>query len=164
MTNADGPVQYMARTRYYYRALGYSRDYVWATHDDVPFTRLPKPLPKSRVALITTASPPDFDGVKRVWSGRVSSPPPTLFTDNVAWDENRRIRMTGQAFCRSRPFQHLHPKDWSPGSRRVFTACRRNTASGKPALRTRPKSFLAFVRMKRTWPSCPAMPRLPPDA
>src|SRR5437660_557600 len=44
MSNADRPVQYMARTRYYYRALGYDRDYVWATHDDVPFTPLPKPL------------------------------------------------------------------------------------------------------------------------
>src|SRR5581483_3634022 len=87
MTSADGPVQYMARTRSYYRALGYGRDYVWATHGDVPFTPLRKPLPESRVALITTASPPDFDGVKRVWSGRVSSPPPTLFTDNVAWDK-----------------------------------------------------------------------------
>lgn len=87
MTSADGPVQYMPRTLHYYRALGYDRDYVWATHDHVPFAPLPKPLAQSRVALITTASPPDFDGVKRVWSGRVSSPPPTLFTDNVAWDK-----------------------------------------------------------------------------
>jgi len=87
MTSTDGPVQYMPRTLHYYRALGYDRDYVWATHDHVPFAPLPKPLAQSRVALITTASPPDFDGVKRVWSGRVSSPPPTLFTDNVAWDK-----------------------------------------------------------------------------
>jgi len=87
MTSTDGPVQYMPRTLHYYRALGYDRDYVWATHDNVPFTPLAKPLAQSRVALITTASPPDFDGVKRVWSGRVSSPPPTLFTDNVAWDK-----------------------------------------------------------------------------
>jgi D-proline reductase (dithiol) PrdB len=87
MTSTDGPVQYMPRTLHYYRALGYDRDYVWATHDHVPFTPLAKPLAQSRVALITTASPPDFDGVKRVWSGRVSSPPPTLFTDNVAWDK-----------------------------------------------------------------------------
>src|SRR4029078_7802995 len=87
MTSADGRVQYMPRTLHCYRALGYDRDYVWATHDHVPFTPLAKPLAQSRVALITTASPPDFDGVKRVWSGRVSSPPPTLFTDNVAWDK-----------------------------------------------------------------------------
>ena len=39
------------------------------------------------IVLITTASPLDFDGVKRVWSGHVSPPPPKLFTDNVAWDK-----------------------------------------------------------------------------
>ena len=98
MTSADGPEQYMARTRCYYRALGYNQDYIWATHDDVPFTPLRKPLPESRVAPITTASPPDFDGVKRVWSGRVSSPPPTLFTDNVAWEKDSTHTNDGASF------------------------------------------------------------------
>ena len=84
---ADAPVTYMERTRRYYRALGYTSDYRWATFDDVPFTPLAKPLSKMRVALITTASPAHFDGVKRVWSGAVSPPPENLFTDNVAWDK-----------------------------------------------------------------------------
>jgi D-proline reductase (dithiol) PrdB len=87
MADADVPVKYMDRTRHYYRALGYTKDYIWATFGDVPFSQLAKPLSKSRIALITTASPPDFDGVKRVWSGQVSPPPPALFTDNVAWDK-----------------------------------------------------------------------------
>lgn len=87
MSELDTPVRYMERTRYYYRALGYTSDYVWATFDDVPFARLRKPLSESRIALISTASPPDFDGVKRVWSGAISPPPPKLFTDNVAWDK-----------------------------------------------------------------------------
>jgi D-proline reductase (dithiol) PrdB len=87
MVVADTPIKYMERTRHYYRALGYTRDYVWATFDDVPFTELPKPLSQLRIALITTASPNDFDGVKRVWSGNVSPPPPSLYTDNVAWDK-----------------------------------------------------------------------------
>ena len=87
MANADEPVRYMDRTRHYYRALGYSRDYVWATFDDVPFVRLDKPLSKLRIALITTASPPLSNGVKQVWSGSISPPPPTLFTANVAWDK-----------------------------------------------------------------------------
>jgi hypothetical protein len=77
----------MERTRHYYRALGYERDYVWATHAEVPFARLSKPLSESRIALITTASPPSFEGIKKVWSGPVSPPPPTLFTANVAWDK-----------------------------------------------------------------------------
>jgi D-proline reductase (dithiol) PrdB len=87
MAEADDPVRYMERTRHYYRALGYAKDYVWATFDDVPFTPLPRPLPELRIALITTASPADFDGVKRVWSAAVSPPPSSLFTDNVAWDK-----------------------------------------------------------------------------
>jgi D-proline reductase (dithiol) PrdB len=87
MTVAEAPVRYMERTRHYYRALGYDNDYVWATFDEVPFTVPVKPLSELRIALITTASAPDFDGVKRVWSGVVSPPPEKLFTDNVAWDK-----------------------------------------------------------------------------
>lgn len=30
MSVAETPVQYMERTRQYYRALGYDNDYVWA--------------------------------------------------------------------------------------------------------------------------------------
>ncbi|MEH2589038.1 glycine reductase [Bradyrhizobium sp. AZCC 1721] len=87
MNETDAPVQYIERTRHFYRALGYANDYVWASFDDVPFTRPAKPLSELRIALITTASPLDFDGVKRVWSGVVSPPPEKLFTDNVAWDK-----------------------------------------------------------------------------
>ncbi len=87
MTDAEEPVRYMERTRNYYRALGYTKDYVWATYDTVPFAPLRKPLAACRIALITTAGPPDFDGIKRVWSGPVSQPPPRLFTANLAWDK-----------------------------------------------------------------------------
>ena len=87
MADADVPIKYMDRTRHYYRALGYTQDYIWATFDDVPFSQPAKPLSEMRVVLITTASPLDFDGVKRVWSAHVSPPPPELFTDNVAWDK-----------------------------------------------------------------------------
>ena len=87
MTQADEPVRYIERTREYYRALGYAKDYVWAQHDEVPFVRLAKPLSASRIALITTASPADFRGIKQVWSGPVSPPPARLFTTNLAWDK-----------------------------------------------------------------------------
>jgi D-proline reductase (dithiol) PrdB len=87
MADADDPVRYRERTRHYYRALGYPHDYVWGTFDDVPFTHLRKSLSQARIGLITTASPPAFGGVKQVWSGAVSPPPPTLFTANVAWDK-----------------------------------------------------------------------------
>jgi D-proline reductase (dithiol) PrdB len=56
----EQPVGYMERTRLYYRALGYETDYVWSTFDDVPFTKLKKPLIESKITLITTASPSDL--------------------------------------------------------------------------------------------------------
>lgn len=85
-------VRYMDRTRAYYRALGYPSDYVWARFDEVPFARLAKPLAQVRIGLVTTASPPDLgnrdgSGKRQVWSGAVSPPLATLFTDNVAWDK-----------------------------------------------------------------------------
>jgi hypothetical protein len=84
------PVPYMERTRTYYRALGYSSDYVWAHHDDVPFIRPQKALGETTLALITTAGPGDRShrderNRKQVWSGLVASPPATFDTD-VAWD------------------------------------------------------------------------------
>ena len=87
MSESKAPVRYIDRTRHYYRALGYAKDYVWARHDDVPFTSLKKPLSESRLALITTASPADFKGIKQVWSDEVDPPPRTLYTANVAWDK-----------------------------------------------------------------------------
>ena len=82
----------MDRTRLYYRALGYDSDYVWATFADVPFVRLQKPLAEAKIALLTTASPPDRGnvdsfGVRHIWSGLVADPPERPFTDNVAWDK-----------------------------------------------------------------------------
>lgn len=87
MAAADAPIEYMERTRHYYRALGYTRDYVWANFADVPFAPLAKPLAQARIALITTAMPSDFNGVRRVWSGNVSPPPAGLHTNDVAWDK-----------------------------------------------------------------------------
>jgi glycine/betaine/sarcosine/D-proline reductase family selenoprotein B len=52
----DLPIPYIARTRAYYRALGYSEHYRWAHFTDVPFTPLPKPLEECRIALVTTAA------------------------------------------------------------------------------------------------------------
>jgi hypothetical protein len=93
MTQLDGdgaPVSYMERTRRYYRALGYTTDYIWAHFDDVPFTRLGKPLAKARLGLVTTAGPPDRSnrdeqGRRQVWSGAVDRPP-VVFDTDVAWD------------------------------------------------------------------------------
>jgi glycine/betaine/sarcosine/D-proline reductase family selenoprotein B len=58
----DEPIRYMQRTRDYYQAIGYDAPYRWAHHDDTPFQSLKQPLAKSRVTLVTTASP--FDPAK----------------------------------------------------------------------------------------------------
>jgi hypothetical protein len=58
MTHIEPPIEYMARTRAWYAALGYPA-YQWAHHDDVPFTPLSRPLARARLALVTTAAPYD---------------------------------------------------------------------------------------------------------
>jgi D-proline reductase (dithiol) PrdB len=58
----DAPIPYMARTREYYAAIGYTTPYRWAHNVEAPFQPLRKPLAQSRVALITTAAP--FDPTK----------------------------------------------------------------------------------------------------
>jgi len=57
--NDDVPIPYMARTRAWYRALGYEADYRWVHFADVPFAPLVKPLKQCRIALVTTAAPYD---------------------------------------------------------------------------------------------------------
>jgi hypothetical protein len=87
MDTFSDAVPYMERTRHYYRALGYAKDYVWAQHDDVPFSRLRKPLAACRLALITTANPPDHDGHRQLWSGPIAPAPSMLHTADLAWDK-----------------------------------------------------------------------------
>ncbi len=87
MVDRGEPVPYMERTRQYYRALGYAKDYVWARHDDVPFARLAKPLADCRLALITTAMPAGHSGKRQFWSAPIDPAPPSLHTANLAWDK-----------------------------------------------------------------------------
>src|SRR3954451_7950107 len=58
----DVPIPYMARTREYYAAIGYTTPYRWAHYVGAPFQPLQKPLAQSRVTIITTAAP--FDPAK----------------------------------------------------------------------------------------------------
>jgi hypothetical protein len=58
----DVPIPYMARTRDYYAAIGYTTPYRWAHHVGAPFHELQQPLSRARVAIVTTAAP--FDPAK----------------------------------------------------------------------------------------------------
>jgi hypothetical protein len=49
-------IDYRARTRAYYLALGYDNPYEWAHHDTTPFAPLRQPLQTTRVAIATTAA------------------------------------------------------------------------------------------------------------
>ncbi len=51
------PIPYLERIRTYYAALGYDAPYQWAHYATVPFRTLPRPLNRSRVAIVTTAAP-----------------------------------------------------------------------------------------------------------
>ena len=90
----DAPIGYMERTRNYYRALGYERDYRWAHNESAPFARLRKPLEEAKIAVVGTsflpgpwseANPP----AKDVWSHSVAEAPADLYNRNLAWDKEQ---------------------------------------------------------------------------
>jgi len=78
----------MEKSRRYYAAQGYEKDYVWAHFDAVPFFRPGKSVADSRVTLITTAMPAGStaSGVKKVCSGAMAEPPDTFFSGELFWD------------------------------------------------------------------------------
>lgn len=103
----DVAVGYMARTRNYYRALGYEQDYAWAHNSMVPFTRPTRPLSELRLSLITTSSPAGTTkkDTPKVWSADSRQIPQTMYTDNLAWDkETTHTNDTGSFL----PLQALH--------------------------------------------------------
>ena len=51
------PVEYIKRTRRYYRALGYETPYEWAHFESVPFSLPAKPVSESTVGIVSTAAP-----------------------------------------------------------------------------------------------------------
>ena len=105
-------VSYIDRTRAYYAALGYPKPYQYASHTEVPFARLEKPLSEARVALVTTASPWHEDPAARpkpferrgVWAGSTGNPPERVFTDNLAWDKESTHTRDLQTYL---PIGHL---------------------------------------------------------
>ncbi len=82
-------VSYIDKSREYYLARDYGNPYRWALHNDTPagpFSSLAKPLSKSRVALITTASlSPDEWRLREVYAAPMLPPPEALYTDHLAW-------------------------------------------------------------------------------
>jgi glycine/betaine/sarcosine/D-proline reductase family selenoprotein B len=101
MSQTDAPIEYMARTRAYYLALGYDMPYVWAKNDETPFQPLLKPLSQSRIAIVTTAAPfnpdaPDqgpgapYNAAAKFYSVYQApiDPAPSLYISHVAIDRD----------------------------------------------------------------------------
>ncbi|MDK1024768.1 MAG: hypothetical protein QGD92_11120 [Gammaproteobacteria bacterium] len=84
----DNSVEYMQRSRLYYKAQGYARSYRWAHHKEVPFSPLEKPLQECVATIITTAMPNDSftRELRSLQMGEMKQIPNSLYTDELAWD------------------------------------------------------------------------------
>ncbi len=101
----DSPVKYIDRTRAYYLSQGFPTPYEWAQNTDIPFTQTAKPVAKSRLALITTATPVDTIGEKRQLHIRATRPlPEKMHTNDLAWDKETTHTDDLDSFF---PMQHL---------------------------------------------------------
>jgi len=86
---ANDDVHYMTRTRDYYPAQGYDKDYQWAHHTDTPLQRFVGPLSAARVAVITTAMPDTEQGRanRQVYATACSPVPTSMYTAELSWDK-----------------------------------------------------------------------------
>jgi len=82
-------IRYIERTRDYYRALGFERDYAWASNGDIPFTRPPRPLEDCTATIVTTAVVEhEIPKPIRVASSYPFSSVPAAFdTSELSWDK-----------------------------------------------------------------------------
>ncbi len=83
------PIDYITRTRDYYRAQGFNSDYQWATHQEIPFSPLTKPLNQCVVTIVTTAvvEPEIPKTMRAAKSYSFADVPDSFVTDDVAWDK-----------------------------------------------------------------------------
>lgn len=82
-------VPYMQRTREYYHAQGYTRDYQWAQHNTSPFHPLDIPLQEARVAIVTTAMPDTEQGRahRKLYASPCTPVPASMYTAELSWDK-----------------------------------------------------------------------------
>lgn len=82
-------IEYIQRTRDYYRAQGFERDYAWARNDDIPLTLLPRPLAEATVTLVTTAvvDPEVPKNLREASSHAFDAVPEAFDTRDLSWDK-----------------------------------------------------------------------------
>ncbi|MEC8819644.1 MAG: hypothetical protein VYA08_02015 [Pseudomonadota bacterium] len=82
-------IQYIQRTRDYYRAQGFEQDYSWAENTATPFQPLLKPLADCVVTLVTTAvTEPEIPKPSRAAKRyRFDDTPAAFDTSDLSWDK-----------------------------------------------------------------------------
>ncbi len=82
-------VPYMERTRLFYRAQGFDKDYVWAHFEATPFSALCKPLEDCVVTVVTTAvaHPEIPKPIRKAESIPFSESPAKFDTSELSWDK-----------------------------------------------------------------------------
>ena len=82
-------VPYMERTRDYYRAQGYSTDYVWAHNTHTPFAPLTNPMNENRVGVVTTSMPDTAMGrtQRSIYSTLTPPIPESMYTKELSWHQ-----------------------------------------------------------------------------
>jgi len=88
--SSDNTIPYIERSKKYYEAQGFHKPYAWSHSTETPFTRLKKPLPESKVTIVTTTMPDDsyVDEQRRLAVGDLKNPPEKFFTDGLFWDRD----------------------------------------------------------------------------
>ncbi len=90
-------VRYIDKTIEYYKNEGYDTPYRWAHFDEIPFTRLAKPLAECRVGLVTTSEMAlvgesgawaDDDATRDVYSMPTDTPIAKLYSQKEAYDRH----------------------------------------------------------------------------
>ena len=90
-------VRYIDKTRDYYGNEGYDTPYRWAHFNEIPFTRLAKPLSACRVGLVTTSEMAvrgepgaweEDDPARDVYSMRTDTPVAKLYSQKEAYDRH----------------------------------------------------------------------------
>ena len=88
-------LSYIDLSREYYAAQGYSKPYKWISHQNVPFTKLAKPLSECRVALLTTTDLEKLPGgsvqerhlSRKVYAQPADDAPEHFYTQDLQWDQ-----------------------------------------------------------------------------
>jgi hypothetical protein len=115
-----------------------------------PLMTCPFRCSEMRIVLITTASPLDFDGVKRAWSATFRHLRRNCSQTTWPGTRNRHTKTTGPVFSRLKPLRSWHRKACFVAWRHVSTACLPDTASAKRLRKMRRKFSRAFAKIGRT--------------